>query len=164
MENNLRDVMMIDSLLDTESEQFESLQINGYVQYFIEWFLEDYNDVLEVLIKNPKITTGEVETRDSWEDVESYMDFINIPVKQTILDGLKYGKLNYLWKYMFNGGYDYKIDKWFNKYFFKLNSEKREQYELIYKTHIEEYMENKYIQSYIDDTEELRQQYLKQII
>ena len=164
MENKLRDVIMIDTLLDTESEQFESLQINGYVQYFIEWFLEDYNDVLEVLIKNPTITTGEVETRDSWEDVESYMDFINIPVKQTILDGLKYDKLNCLWEYMFNGGYDDKIDKWFNKYFFELNDEKREQYELIYKTHIEEYMKNKYIQSYIDDTEELRQQYLKQII
>ena len=162
MENNLRDVMMIDSLLDTESEQFTMLKENfDYVMEGIEYYYEDF-----------------FGDRTEYCDTEEIIGgIINIP----IIDVLKNPPtiLKDMWdielgdiRLNFEGEHE-EIGLWFSEYFKgyweNLEGEKLEQYNEIYQKQLDYYLNERWgngltNMDYLNKMEQKRQQYLKQII
>ena len=160
MENNLRDVMMIDSLLDTESEQFTMLKENfDYVMEGIEYYYEDF-----------------FGDRTEYCDTEEIIGgIINIP----IIDVLKNPPtiLKDMWDIELSnitlnfGGEHGEIGLWFGEYFKGYwdctEENKLQEYEMIYQKQLDYYLNERWscgrgYMDYLNELEQKRQQYLKQ--
>ena len=161
-ENELTNVIMICSLLDETTEEFEMLEKN--FGYFINAILDDcYGNLFtdedeEILCERRKL-----------------LEIINIP----IIDVLKNppDEFKYIWDNEINnivhfnfGEKHEKLGKWFNKYFTyweDLEGEKLEQYNTIYQKQLDHYLNKQWTNGWgnmdhVNRVEQERQQYLKQ--
>ena len=172
MENELINVMMISSLLDETTEEFEMLKEN--FNYAIETILEDCYDNL-------------FSNKNTHCEKEELLEIINIPIVDvlknppaTFKDIWDYEISNIVYNY---GGKHNKLGKWFNKYFTNkynkyfiswedLEGEKLEQYNKIYQKQLNHYLNERWTNglgeiktnmNYLNRLEQDRQQYLKQI-
>ena len=162
MENNLRDVMMIDSLLDTKSKQFMMLKENfDYVMEGITNYYEDFFGDRTEHCDTEEIIGGIINTPII--DVLKNPPTIFKNMWDTELDDIE---LN------FEGEHE-EIGLWFNEYFkgcyWDCEGDKLQEYEMIYQKQLDYYLNEQWSNGltnmdYLNKLEQKRQQYLKQII